>query len=89
MCRYDIAPDVVLRQFAHETVALNFRTKQFHGLNPTAGRMMEVLGREATPAAALKVLARDFKRPVADIEPLLSALIEDLLERDLIVRVQA
>ena len=36
---------VVYRTFVTETVALNIETGQYHGLNATAGRMLEVLER--------------------------------------------
>ena len=38
-----IAPHVVYRSFATETVILNLQTGRYHGLNKTGGRMLELL----------------------------------------------
>ena len=41
---------VVHRSFVAETVVLNLRTGKYHGLNPTAGRMLEALDAAADGA---------------------------------------
>ena len=81
-------PDhVVFRSFASETVVLNLQTQKFHGLNASAGRMVEVLGREKTIARALTEIARDFGRPEDEIQPYLLEFVETMLERGLLVLV--
>jgi hypothetical protein len=75
---------VVFRSFATETVALNLRTGKFHGLNVTAGRMVELLGRSHQPRDAIAPLAAEYDVPEAQIEQDLEALLALLLERELI-----
>jgi hypothetical protein len=82
-----IPEHVVFRSFASETVVLNLQTQKFHGLNASAGRMAEVLGREKTIAAALTEIARDFDRPEDEIQPYLLDFVETMLERGLLVLV--
>src|SRR5829696_2886210 len=49
-----LAPRVVYRDFASETVVLNMDRGQYHGLNPTAGAMLAALDEFGSiePAAA-------------------------------------
>jgi len=42
--RVTIPQHVVFRAFVEETVVLNLESGRYHGLNPTAGRMLELLG---------------------------------------------
>lgn len=80
---------VIFRSFAHETVALNLETGRFHGLNATAGRMVELVGRSRRPRDAVVELAREYGVPEPQIERDLAALLLLLLERGLIVDVDA
>jgi hypothetical protein len=75
---------VVHRSFAHETVVLNLKTGRYHGLNPTAGRMLAELetGDRVDDIAAR--LADVYERPLDEIERDLAELCLDLLARDLI-----
>jgi hypothetical protein len=75
---------VVFRSFATETVALNLQTGKFHGLNVTAGRMVELLTRSRRPRDAIGPLADEYAVPQAQIERDLEALLALLLERELI-----
>jgi hypothetical protein len=78
-------PDhVTFRSFVQETVALNLQTGQFHGLNATAGRMVELVGRCSRPRDAVGALASEYGVPEQQIEDDLVALLAELLERDLI-----
>ena len=75
---------VVYRAFPAETVALNLETEQYHGLNPTAGRMLAALDRTGSlPKAALEV-ANEFSQPIGEVEKDMMSLCERLLERGLI-----
>lgn len=79
-----IPQHVVYRGFASETVVLNLETGKYHGLNPTGGRMLEVL--EKTPdvdQAALK-LAEQFGIAPDELRQDLIAFCEDLAERGLL-----
>jgi hypothetical protein len=78
-------PDhVVFRRFAAETVVLNITTGKYHGLNPTAGRMLELLsGTGSVPEAAAE-MAAEYGQPVEQIERDMNVFVDGLLERGLI-----
>ena len=59
---------VVYRAFANETVVLNLLTGKYHGLNPTGGRMLEVLDGSAKVRDAGEILAAEYDRPAVEIE---------------------
>jgi len=75
---------VVYRAFVKETVVLNLETGKYHGLNPTGGRMLDVLERAPTVRDAAAQLAQEYGRPGAEIEQDVRELCSDLLERGLI-----
>lgn len=75
---------VVYRSFVSETVALNLNTGKYHGLNPTAGRMLEVLERADSIGEAAVTLAREYDRGREELARDLCVLCEQLLERGLI-----
>ena len=78
-------PDhVVYRSFALETVVVNLERGVYHGLNPTAGRMLESLERAPSARVAASSLADELGEPVERIEVDLAAFTTDLLERGLI-----
>jgi hypothetical protein len=80
---------VLHRSFVAETVVLNLRTGKYHGLNPTAGRMLEALAGAPTAGAAVPELAREYGVEPAQVESDLIALCQGLLERGLIEMVDA
>jgi hypothetical protein len=82
--RARIPDHVVFRAFAQETVVLNLETGQYHGLNPSGGRMLEELERSPTVGDAAGLLAEQFARPRAEIERDLSTFARSLAERGLI-----
>src|SRR5271155_5387117 len=75
---------VVHRSFVAETVVLNLRTGKYHGLNPTAGKMLEALEVAPTVGAAVPVLASEYGVEQTQIETDLVLLCRGLLERGLI-----
>ena len=80
---------VLHRSFVSETVVLNLRTGRYHGLNPTAGRMLEALEAAPTAGAAVPELAREYCIDPAQVESDLLVLCQGLLERGLIEMVDA
>lgn len=55
-------PDtVVFRAFATETVVLNLKTGRYHAVNPTGGRMLEVLQEVGTVRDALDRLVEEYE----------------------------
>lgn len=75
---------VVYRSFPAETVVLNLETGKYHGLNATAGRMLEALEQAACMRDAAATLAADYEQEQSIVEQDLCELCQSLLERGLI-----
>jgi hypothetical protein len=75
---------VVYRSFPSETVVLNLQTGKYHGLNATAGRMLEALERADCVRDAAAEMAAGYEQPQSVIEVDLCELCTSLLERGLI-----
>ena len=75
---------VAYRNFVHETVVLNLTTGEYHGIDPTGGRILDLLAREATLGAAARTLAEQSERPLAEVERDVCAVCEELRQRGLI-----
>jgi Coenzyme PQQ synthesis protein D (PqqD) len=75
---------VVYRSFPTETVVLNLQTGKYHGLNPTAGSMLDALGQADSVRGAAIAIAREYGQPATTTERDLCDLCTALLERDLI-----
>ncbi len=75
---------IVHRGFVAETVVLNLRTGKYHGLNPTAGKMLEALEQAPSVGSVVPELASEYDRERAQIERDLIELCRGLLERGLI-----
>ena len=84
--RVRVPEHVVYRDFADETVILNLESGMYHGLNPTAARMLEELRRAASVAAAVDVLTPELGQPREVIEADLLGFARSLEERGLIER---
>jgi hypothetical protein len=75
---------VVHRSFVAETVVLNLRTGKYHGLNPTAGKMLEALEASPTVGQAVPVIAGEYDIEHEQVRSDLLVLTRGLLERGLI-----
>jgi hypothetical protein len=75
---------VVYRSFPAETVVLNLETGKYHGLNATAGQMLEALEQAACVRDAAIVLSARYEQDQSVIELDLCELCRSLLERGLI-----
>jgi Coenzyme PQQ synthesis protein D (PqqD) len=75
---------VIFRSFARETVALNLKTGTFHGLNPTAGRMVELAARARLAREAVPALAHEYGVPEERIASDLEGLLRSLIDRGLV-----
>jgi hypothetical protein len=82
--RVRVPQGVVYRSFVKETVILNLDTGLYHGVNPTGGRMLDVLASTDSVGEAAKILANDYGRPLAEIESDLCEFCQALIERGLI-----
>jgi hypothetical protein len=75
---------VIFRSFAEETVALNLQTGTFHGLNRTAGRMVELAARGHLVREAVPMLAAEYGVPEERIASDLEGLLRSLIDRGLV-----
>jgi hypothetical protein len=82
--RVRLPQHVVHRNFVAETVVLNLHTGKYHGLNRTAGRMLEAVESAPTVGATVAELAGEYGVEEEQIQRDLLALINGLLERGLI-----
>ncbi len=82
--RVNVPRHVVYRDFPVETVVLNLQTEKYHGLNPTAGRMLAELDRLGIVQDAAKAVAQACSRPQHEVELDICDLCDQLLERGLI-----
>jgi hypothetical protein len=83
--RVRVPDHVVHRRFPAETVVLNLETGRYHGLNPTGGRMLEVVESAANLRQAANQLANEYGRALGEIERDLRAFCIELAERGLVV----
>jgi hypothetical protein len=65
-------------------VVLNLQTGQYHGLNRSAGRMLEVLAEVGDVGVAADLLSEEFAQPVGKISRDLAELCDALAERSLV-----
>jgi hypothetical protein len=82
--KFKVPQHVVYRSFPSETVVLNLQTGKYHGLNATAGQMLEELERAASARDAAVVVAAAFDLPPETIEADMCELCRALLERGLL-----
>lgn len=75
---------VVYRRFPSETVVLNLQTGKYHGLNPTAGEMLEELAQSGSVETASIVVAQAHGLAAETVEVDVRQLCSALLERDLL-----
>jgi hypothetical protein len=82
--RAKLPQHVVHRSFVAETIILNLNTGKYHGLNPTAGRMLEAVDGAPTVRTAVPALADEYGVEAARIEADLVDLLRGLQDRGLI-----
>jgi hypothetical protein len=84
--RIRVPEHVVYRDFSDETVILNLESGMYHGLSPTAARMLEEVQKAATVAAAVNTLTAELGQPRTVIERDLIGFCRALEERGLVER---
>jgi hypothetical protein len=82
--RVKIPQHVVFRAFVEETVVLNLESGRYHGLNPTAGRMLELLGEMGEVEAVAERMAGETGAPSSRVADDLREFCSSLAERGLI-----
>jgi hypothetical protein len=75
---------IVYRSFPAETVVLNLQTGKYHGLNATAGSMLDALGKADCLHDAAVAVAGEYGQPAASVEQDMCELCNLLLARGLI-----
>jgi hypothetical protein len=81
-----VPQSVVFRSFPTETVVLNLQTGKYHGLNPSAGKMLQALTEAGSVRAAAAAVAAEYDAPAETIEADICDLCQNLLDRGLIER---
>lgn len=84
-----ISPSAVFRHFGDETVVLNLETGVYHGLNRTAGRMLELIRESGDAEQVVSTVAKEYGTPVETVRADLRVLCDDLLERKILRRESA
>lgn len=79
-----IPQHVVHRAFPSETVVLNLVTGKYYGVNPTGGRMLEVLERVPSVDDAAVMLSEEFGIPVDQVRQDLLEFCGELVEQGLL-----
>jgi hypothetical protein len=82
--RVRLPQHVVYRRLPTETVVFNLQTGRYHGLNATAGSMLEALERASSVHEAATVVAGEYAKPQAVVERDMCVLCDGLLARGLI-----
>lgn len=75
---------VVYRSFPSETVVLNLNTGKYHGLNATAGVMLDALVKAPCLRDAAATVAGSYEQPQAVVEKDMCELCHLLLDRGLV-----
>jgi hypothetical protein len=83
MTRVRLSEDVVYRSFGAETVLLNLKTGQYHGLRGSGGRMLEVLSETGDVDETARRIADEFDQPVEDVMRDVNELCAGLRKREL------
>ena len=78
-------PDhVVFRAFPSEMVMLNLNTGNYHGLNGSASRMLELLQETGSARKTAEAVAREYGEPVDEVMRDLTKLCVALVDRGLL-----
>ena len=79
-----IPQHVVFKSFVSETVVLNLETGKYHGLNSTAGRMLEALDRLGSVEDVVALLSEEFQVPSETLRADVHRFCEEMRERGLL-----
>jgi hypothetical protein len=86
--KVSVPEHVVARAFAGETVVLNLHTGKYHGLDPVAGRLFDMLPRSGSVSLAAQELAREYEQPEEEVARDVVDFCLELRERGLITLVE-
>ena len=81
----EVPEHVVSRAFEQQTVLLNLKSGNYHGINEVGVRMLEASTAAATPRETVAALAAEYDQPESVIEHDLAELLRGLADRGLLV----
>lgn len=85
MRKVRLADDVVYRSFGSETVILNLKTGQYHGVRGSGGRMLELLSETGDVEVTARRVAQELDHPLDEVQKDLRELCQALVKRELAV----
>jgi len=85
MRRVRLADDVVYRSFGSETVVLNLKTGQYHGVRGSGGRMLELISQTGDAEETARRVAQELGHPLEEVQRDVQDLCRALAERSLVV----
>jgi hypothetical protein len=85
MKRVRLSDDVVYRSFGTETVLLNLKTGQYHGLRGSGGRMLEVLAETGDVDATARAIADEYDKPLPEVTRDVQELCQAMADRALVI----
>jgi hypothetical protein len=83
--RLECAPDVVWKDVGGDIVLVHLRTNRIYELNRTGGRLWTLLEAGTPRSDAEAILAREFDVDAETVRSETDALIEDLVQQQLVV----
>jgi hypothetical protein len=83
--RYKLSPDAVLQVAGREALLLTLNAEDLYALNATGTDIVQRVCDGSTLGALVEELARNFAADPAEIERDVRALLDDLVERGLLV----
>ncbi len=82
--RINVPENVVFRSFEEETILLNLTSGNYHGLNRTGGRMLELLRETGSFTHTAEAVASEFDQPLDEVASDLTELCNALVGRGLV-----
>ena len=82
--RVRVPQHVLYREFPTQTVVLDLQTGRYHGLRPTAGRMLVALQQAPNIAGAARIVSERYGEPRANVERDLCELCAGLLKHGML-----
>ena len=83
--RLEVADDVLSRRIGDETVILHLESEQYFGLNGVGTRLWDLLNEGTTLGHAVTLLAADYQVDPELVEVDVRAVLDDLMDSDLVV----
>jgi len=82
--RVNIPMQVMARQVGDETVILDLASGTYYGLDPVGARIWQLIAQGRTLAQVCEAMLAEYEVTAADIERDLMALVQTLLDKNLL-----